>query len=109
MSTVEMLGAKLSSSVGSQKRKQNHQPLMAIVELLGATLSLSVGNHHNESQSRWVELLGTKPPTLVRHMEMRLYVVGVALLAAGRMMVNKLDLAVMDKEAQSLPTPMVTS
>ena len=99
MSIVEMLGTKLSSSVGSQHRKQNRQPLMAIVELLGTKLSLSVGNHHNESQSRWVEMLGAKPPTQTHP-----HAAGAVQLA-----VDKHDLVVMREEAQSIPTMTVTS
>ena len=99
MSTVEMLGAKLSSSVGSQKRKQNHQPLMAIVEMLGTKLSLSVSSQRDENQSRWVEMLGAKPTTQTHP-----HAAGAVQLA-----VDKHDLVVMREEAQSIPTMTVTS
>ena len=108
MSIVEMLGAKLSSSVGSQKRNPNHQPLMAIVEMLGAKLSLSVGSQRNENRGRWVEMLGTKPTTPKQHQR----AAGAVQPAVDRhdlVVMDRRDLVAMCEGAQSIPTMTVTS
>ena len=107
MSIVEMLGAKLSSSVGSQKRKQNHQPLMAIVEMLGAKLSLSVSSQRNENQGRRVEMLSTKPTTQTHP-----HAAGAVQPAVDRrnlVVMNRHDLVAMREEVQNLPMKTVTS